>query len=29
VMGAVISDILADMRAHQGDASAKAVSSGE
>jgi drug/metabolite transporter (DMT)-like permease len=29
VMGAVISDILADMRAHQGDAAAKAVTSGE
>ena len=29
VMGAVIFDILADMRTHQGDADAKAVSSGE
>jgi drug/metabolite transporter (DMT)-like permease len=29
VMGAVIADILADSRAHQGDAAAKAVSSGE
>jgi drug/metabolite transporter (DMT)-like permease len=29
VMGAVISDILADMRAHQDDARAKAVASGE
>jgi drug/metabolite transporter (DMT)-like permease len=29
VMGAVIADILADSRAHQGDAAAKAVASGE
>ena len=29
VMGAVIADILADMRAHAGDADAKAVTSGE
>jgi drug/metabolite transporter (DMT)-like permease len=29
VMGAVISDILADSRAHAGDAAAKAVTSGE
>jgi len=29
VMGAVVADILADRSAHQGDAAAKAVSSGE
>jgi drug/metabolite transporter (DMT)-like permease len=29
VMGAVVSDILADTRAHQDDARAKAVASGE
>jgi drug/metabolite transporter (DMT)-like permease len=29
VMGAVVVDILADVRAHQADAAAKAVTSGE